>query len=171
MLIPANRFRAGPFQLDLAVPAMRLGEEPADRRAGVQGQRRALAARTKVLDGADDVGVVPDAGAEGEPSLVQPAQPDRCSAPSVHRVEHQPGRLDRIFWQAEVAREHVGAAGGHDREVGNGRAGLVVEEAVDDLVDGAVSTGGDHQLDPVGARLPAELDRMAAVVWSRRLRP
>ena len=72
--------------------------------------------------------------------------------------------LDRVFWQTDVAREDVGAAGGHDRKVGNGGAGFVVEEAVDDLVDGAVTTGGDDQLDAIGPRPPAELDRMAAMV-------
>jgi hypothetical protein len=129
------------------------------------GQREAQVARAPPLAGAaervdapDELGVEPDAGAEGEAAAVRAAEPDPPCPPGGELR----GRAQRVARQPERTRQHARPATRHEPE----RRPVV--GAVDGLVEAAVAGEDVDRRRPPG-RLAHELRRVAGPLGAQDL--
>src|SRR5205085_4056752 len=92
---PGDRFLARPLERQCRVAAV-VGVEASDRGQRVAGGCRGLALRPRLLDDADRVGVEAEPGREGEPAVVDLAQPQPPAASLAQGVQQRAGRLDGV---------------------------------------------------------------------------
>src|SRR5581483_10323124 len=96
-----------------------------------------------------------DPAGEDEVAAVTPAEVDLARPEVVREADQVLGRIDYVVRDTEGPADDVGRAAGKD---GDRHVGPC--QAVCDLVEGAVTAEGDHEVVTAGPRLAADLDRV-----------
>ncbi|CAB4859075.1 unannotated protein [freshwater metagenome] len=146
------------------MPAIGAPEQLPQDRAEVPNRRGCVPGRALALHRLDDLGVEAHSGVDDEPALAGTPEADTSRATGANGVEELAGCLDRISRQAQGPGEDIAAAAGNGREPRESGRDSVAQDAVDDLVDEAVATEGD---DDVQALLPRTLAQGYAVALVR----
>ena len=156
-----ERGAAEPGHLERRREARPLSGDDLRHRPGVAQVAGPLAVRRapERVDGADELGVEPDAGAEREPPPVDAPERDAARLPARDAL----GGSDRIARKPERPRQDAGAAARHEAER------RLAVRAVDRFVEAAVAR---EHVDRVGvaAGLAGELGRVAAALGASRPR-
>jgi hypothetical protein len=126
--------------------------------------RGSLALRALGLDALHGGRVDSEAGAKSEVSLIGLREPDPSAAALLEGFQDLTGGLDGAVGKPERAGEDVGAAAGNDGEVRKVRPRAIAQQAVDDLVDRAITTQSDHQVAARLSGLDRELDGVATTL-------
>ena len=115
------------------------------------------------LDPAHHVGVEAEAGVDGEVPVAGQPEPDPAGAAGAQRFEDGAGRVERVRRQPDCSDEDVGGPAGDDGQGRHVRPRAVGQQAVDDLVDGAVAAEGDDHVDAVPGGAHGERGGVATV--------
>ena len=124
------------------------------RPAVVPGARGRLQFRI-LVDPLDHGGIDAGTAGEDEVAVVDQTEVDLPGAEVVGQRQQVLGRVDHVVGDAERAADHVGIAAGQE-----GHRDVSAGEAVDDLVDGAVTTEGHHQVVTAVLGVAADLGRV-----------
>ena len=146
------------------------------RRVHVPRGRRLEPAAPQALDGADHLGVVAHARAEGEvPAAARPERLPQTHGPAPvlqQRLQHRARGLHRIVRQSERPREDVRAPAGDHHQSGPPAAGVPLaatgpdlgrEQSVHRLVDRAVPTEHGHDVVALGVGGPGQTGGVAPI--------
>ena len=111
----------------------------------------------------DDLGIQADTSVGDEPAIASATDADVSPRAVAQSVKDQAYGFDSIQGNAERPREHVGAATGNDAQQWNPVTSSAVQHAVDDLVDDAVTTKRDDNINAFVTSHPAQLESVTPI--------
>ena len=145
--------------LQTSAPLEDRAREHADKREVTRPA--AVVGAAALVDPAHDLRIEAEPCVEGKPPAVRSAGGDVARPVLSQGVREAFGRPDRIAWQPQRARQHTGAASGHEAE-----RQVIAVYAVQSLVEAAVA-GKDDQRIRVTC-LAGELDRVPRPLGAHR---
>ena len=151
--------RAGCTHPEVRARSLVAAHPRAQRRRDEQRVAEPALQRRPPLDSGDDGGVEADAGVEAEEASVDPTEPDRLHLAGIDPGSEQVDGGDGIVGQADRAGEHVRRTAGQDPEGGVGAG-----DASRHLIERAVATEGDDDVDVAPGGVGGEAGRVAAPV-------
>jgi hypothetical protein len=141
-----------------------LGPEAAQRPECEESRPDARLQRRALVHPAGRLGIQSDAARRDEVAAVHVPEVDLPRGEPVGQREQVLGGVDDVAGDAERSTEDVRAAAGKD-----GQRNAGVGETVCRLVDGAVATEGDDQIEPVRAAVPDQVGRVVGCLGLDRL--